>query len=326
MTDVRRREFITLLGGAAAWPVAARAQQPKVWRVGCLYPSSASDVMGVATLEAFRLKLLELGYVEGRNLIIDLRRAEGDYSRLPALAAELVALRPDVIFASATPAVSAAQRATSSIPIVMGPTADPIGSGFVKSLAKPAGNITGISLMSADVSAKSLEFLTVILPRARRIAVLRSANPVHAVLINEIGAAAGMLGLSIFPVMAATSSDLDEAFESMAKEGYDGLVVLADPRLTTRIPELAAKARLPAIYQFGQFAKFGGLLGYGPNLPELFRRAAVYADRIFKGATPADLPVEQPTKFELVINLKTAKALGLEIPPTLLARADEVIE
>ena len=324
---MKRRAFMTLLGGTlAAWPIAARAQQSKVCRVGWLLSGSGSDLLGDINFEAFRLKMRELGYVEGQNLVLDVQRAGGDFSRLPTLAAELVALRPDAIFAIATPAVSAAQRATSSIPIVMGPTADPIGSGFVKSLAKPGGNITGVSLMSADLSAKSLEFLTEIVPNAKNVAVLRSPNPVHNVLLDEIGAAARGRGLTIFSIMAATPSDLDAAFASISKDKYDALVVLADPRLTARIPELVAEVGLPAIYQFREFAMRGGLLGYGPNLPELFRRAAVYVDRIFKGARPADLPVEQPTKFELVINLRTAKALGLTVPPTLLARADEVIE
>ena len=322
---IRRREFITLLGGAAAWSSATWAQQ-RIWRVAFLTPASVSDVISVINFAAFQAKLRELGYSDGKNLVIDVRRAEGDFSRLPTLAADLVALRPDVILAASTPAVSAAGGATSSIPIVMGPTADPIGSGFIKSLARPGGNITGVSIMSADLSGKSLEFLAAILPDARRIAVLRSANPVHTVLLEEVRAAALGLGLVIVPVMASNAADLDAAFATMAKERYDGLVVLADPRLTARIPDLAAAAHMPAIYQFREFANFGGLLGYGPNLSELFRRAAVYVDKIFKGANPAELPVEQPTKFELVINLKTAKALGLEVPPTLLARADEVIE
>jgi putative ABC transport system substrate-binding protein len=324
---LRRRKFITLLGGAAvAWPLAARAQQARVWRVAVLFPLSVSDVISAINFAAFQTKLRELGYIDGQNLVLDVRRAEGDFSRLPALAAELVALRPDVILAVATPAVSAARRATSSIPIVMGPTADPIGSGFIKSLARPGGNITGVSVMSADLSGKSLEFLAALLPDARRIAVLRSANPVHTVLLEEVRTAAQGLGLAIVPVIASTAADLDAAFATMAKERYDGLVVLADARLSARIPELAAAARLPAIYQFREFANLGGLLGYGPNLAELFRRAAVYVDKILKGADPADLPVEQPTRFELVVNLNTAKALGLEVPPTLLARADEVIE
>jgi putative ABC transport system substrate-binding protein len=270
--------------------------------------------------------LRDLGYVEGRNLILDVRTANGDFSRLPHLAAELVALQPDVIAAGATPALAAAQRATSSIPIVTGGVGDPIGSGFIKSLAKPGGNITGISLMSTDLSAKSLEFLTTLVPQARRIAALKSANPVHATLINELYAAAQRLRLTVVPVTALLPSDLDDAFATMAKEGCDGLVVLADPRIIARIPDLAAKARLPAIYQLSEFAKLGGLLGYGPNLDDLWRRAAIYVDKILKGANPAELPVEQPTKFDLAINLQTANALGLTVPPTLIALANEVIE
>jgi len=328
MPDMRRRDFITLLGGAAVvWPLAARAQQQtRVWRVGCLFASSALDFVVSTAFEAFRYKMRELGYIEGHNLNLDVRTAEGDFLRLPGLAAELVALRPDLIIATATPAVSAVQRATSSIPIVMGPTADPIGSGFIKSLAKPGGNITGLSLMAPDPSAKSLEFLNGLVPSARRIGALMSNNPVHTALINEAYVAAQSLGLTIVPVTAVRPSDLEDAFATMANEGCDGLVVLADPRITARIPDLAAKARLPAVYQFSEFAKFGGLVGYGPSLIGLWRRVAVYVDKIAKGANPAELPVEQPTKFELAINLRTAAALGLEIPPTLLARADEVIE
>jgi putative tryptophan/tyrosine transport system substrate-binding protein len=274
------------------------------------------------------LRLRELGYVEGGNLILDARECEGDFSLLPGLAAELVALRPDVIFATATPAVSAAQRATSSIPIVMGPTGDPIGSGFVKSLAKPGGNITGLSLMSTDLSAKSLEFLMELVPSARRIAALRSSNPVHAALINELYAAAQGLGLTIVPVTAVHASDLDDAFATMKKANCDALIVLADPvtSVTERIPDLAAKARLPAAYQLSTFAKLGGLLGYSPNIADLYRRGADYVDKILKGANPAELAVEQPTKFELAINLTAAKALGLTVPLTLLVLADELIE
>jgi len=323
---MKRREFISLLGGAATWPLAAHAAADvsRVWRVGFLSPSPP-DIPSSSLLEAFRLRLSELGYIEGQNLILDVRRADGNLSLLPRLAAELVATRPDVIFASVTPAVSAVQQATTSIPIVMGPTASPVGSGFVKSLAKPGGNITGVSLMSFDLSAKQFEFLTTIAPTARRIAVLMSANPVHASLMNEALAAAQVLGLTVVPVTAERRSDLDDAFATMTKENCNGLVVLADP-VNARIAELAFKARLPAVHQFSDFVRFGGLLSYGPNLSHLFRRAADYVDRILKGANPAELPVEQPTKFDLVINLKTAKALGLEIPPTLLARADEVIE
>jgi putative ABC transport system substrate-binding protein len=325
---IGRRQFITLLGGAAAWPLAARAQQTRVWRVGYLVAASPAVGPPRAYLDAFRLRLSELGYVEGRNLIIDVRGVEGDYSLLPDLAAELVALRPDVIFAAATPAVSAAHRATSSIPIVMGPTADPIGSGFIRSLARPGGNITGLSLMATDLSAKSLDFLRILVPSGKRIAALQSANPVHVTLINELHAAASGLSLSIVPVSYAGPSDLDDAFATMAKASCDALIVLADPinPVTARIPGLAAKAHLPTIYQLSTLAKLGGLLAYGPDIADLYRRAALYVDKILKGAHPSELPVEQPTKFDLLINMTAARALGLDVPPTLLALADEVIE
>ena len=323
---MQRRKFITLLGGAAAWPISAHAQQQsRLWRIGYLSPGT---VAFGGPQEAFRLKLRELGYLEGHNLILDMRGSEGDFARLPALAAELVALRPDVIVAATTPAVLAAQRATSSIPIVMGPTGDPVGSEFVKSLVKPGGNITGVSMMSADLSTKSLDFLTTLVPRARRIAALKSSNPVHRFLLDELNAAASGMGLTVVPVTAALASDFEDAFATMAKTACDAVIVLSEPLtpVTARIPEFAGKAGLPAIYQTILFAKAGGLLGYGPNIADLYRRAAVYVDRIIKGANPAELPVEQPTKFELVINLRTAKALGLIVPDKLLALADEVIE
>jgi putative ABC transport system substrate-binding protein len=322
---MRRREFITLVGGAAAWPLGVRAQQPRIWRLGYLSGASLTDPLTLLLIEVLRLKLRDLGYVEGQNLIFDVRTAERDFSRLPGLAAELVALRPDAILVTATPAAAAAQRATSTIPVVMSPVADPIGYGLVKSLAKPGGNITGVSIMSVDLSAKSLEFLRALVPTVDRIAVLLSGNPVHPLLLKQVEAAAQPLGIAVVPVTVKLPSDLDSAFLAMAKERCNGLVVLAD-YVNTAIPPLAARARLPAIYQLAEFVRFGGLLGYGPNLPDHFRRGAVFVDKIFKGAKPADLPVEQPTKFDLSVNLKTAKALGLTVPPTLVALADEVIE
>jgi ABC-type uncharacterized transport system substrate-binding protein len=325
-----RRQFLSALGCAAlaCSPVAKAQQQTRVWRVGYLSAGSPVSGLGRTYLDAFRLKLRELGYIEGRNLIVDVRGPEGDFSVLPTMAAELVAMHPDVIVAGATLAVSAVQRATSSIPIVMGPTADPIGSGFIKSLAKPGGNITGLSLMSMDLSAKSLEFLTELVPKAKRIAVLKSTNPVHDVLIEGLAAAGQRLGLAVLPFTAVLSSELDEAFAAMAKANCEAVIVLPDPitLINATIPNIAAKSRLPAIYQVSGIAKRGGLLGYGPNIADLYGRAAVYVDKILKGANPAELPVEQPTKFDLIINLTTAKALGLDVPPTLLARADEVIE
>jgi putative ABC transport system substrate-binding protein len=325
--DMRRREFVSLLGAAVLWLPAARAQQqPRVWRVGYLTPSATMDTASRTLFEAFRLKLRELGYIEGQNLILDVRRAEGDFSRLPSLAAELVSLRPDVIVAATTPSILAVQQATLSIPVVMSPATDPVGSGFVNSLAKPGGNITGVSNMTTDLTAKSLELLHTLVPNAKRIAALMSANPIHRSQIKEVHVAAQALSLTVVPVTAAVSADLDNAFATMAREDCDGLVVLADPRIIARIPDLAAKGRLPAIYQLGDFVHFGGLLSYGPNFSDLFRRVAIYVDKILKGSKPAELPVEQPVKFELLINLRTAKALGLDVPPTLLAIADEVIE
>jgi len=319
-----RRTLIAGLGSAAAWPVAARAQQPvKVWRVGYLSPTSATT-LSVAYFDAFRLKLNDLGYVEGRNLGLYVRRANDDFARLPALAGELVSLAPDVVVTAGNVAILALQRATSSIPIVMAASSDPIGSGFVKSLAKPGGNITGLTNQSLDSTAKTLELLHVAVPNAKRIAFLMSAIP-HEDIVREAYVAAGALGLTIIPVTARTPDDLGAAFARMHNENCDALFVPVIPQ-TRRIVELANEWRLPAIHQAGDFVDMGGLLSYGPDFHEQFQKAAVYVDRILKGAHPADLPVEQPTKFELEINLKTSKLLGLTIPDSILARADKVIE
>ena len=276
--------------------------------------------------EAFRLKLQDLGYIEGKNLKLDVRRAEQDYTRLPALAVELVSLAPDVIVGSFDPATEALQRATSSIPIVMVSVADPIRSGFVKSLAKPGGNITGLSNQSLDMTAKSLEVLHAAVPNAKRIAVLMSPTISHQAMVQEAFAAAGVLGLTIITVMARTPDDWDNAFATMHKENCDALVVLSDPRQVRKLVELTAAWRLPAIYQLAGLVDMGGLLSYSGATPEMFKQAAIYVDKILKGASPADLPVEQPTRLERQVNLKTAKSLGLTIPDSILARADEVIE
>jgi putative ABC transport system substrate-binding protein len=327
---MRRRNFIAALGGAAAWPLVARAQQQtdKVWRVGYLSPASAINV-SVAFFDTFRLKLNDLGYVEGRNLGLYIRRANEDLAQLSGLASELVSLAPNVIVSVSTVGTLALQRATSSIPIVMAASTDPIGSGLVKSLAKPGGNITGVSSQALDSTAKTLELLHVAVPSAKRIAVLMSAdNPGHEGIVKEAYLAAGTLGMTIVPVTARTLDDLGDAFAKMRNEICDALFVPADPRtnLNRRIVEVANEWRLPAIYQGSFIVDMGGLLSYGPDYHEGFRQAAVYVDKILKGANPADLPVEQPTKFELEINLKTAKALGVIIPDPILARADKVIE
>jgi putative ABC transport system substrate-binding protein len=329
MTTLRvtRREFVAVLGSAAAWPVATHAQQQtdKVWRVGYLSPSSARNVT-VALFDDFRLKLNDLGYVEGRNLSLYIRRANDDYAQLPSLASELVSLAPHVIVSSANVATLALQRATSSIPIVMATSSDPIASGLVKSLAKPGGNITGLSTQGLDSTAKTLELLHVAVPNAKRIAVLMSGNPGQENIVKEAYLAAGTLGLTIIPVTARTLDDLDDAFAKMHSESCDALFVLVDPRTTRRKVDLANELRLPAIYQTSYYVDMGGLLSYGPDYHESFQQAAVYVDKILKGANPADLPVQQPTKFELEINLNTSKLLGLTIPDSILARADKVIE
>ena len=323
---MRRREFIMLAGGTAVTlPLAAYAQQGKVWRIGYLHTAFLDTPGDAALLEAFTSELSKLGYNEGKNLVIDKRAAEGHIERLPALASELVALQPDAIVAVATPAITAARRATSTIPIVMTPAGDPVGSGFVKSLSHPGANITGLASLSGDEPAKTFEFLHTIVPGAVKIAVLMSANPTHPKQYELASAAAQALGLSTVPIVAATPEDLPRAFQDITQANCDALFVPGDP-LRPAIVSLAAAARIPAGYQYREYAKLGGLLSYGPIQDPMWRRSAQYIDKIFKGASPADLPVEQPTRFELVVNLKTAGALGLTIPQSILARADEVIE
>jgi putative ABC transport system substrate-binding protein len=323
---MNRRAFIVALVGAAAWPVISRAQSERIWRVGYLGASGAStEKITFVLLETFRLELQQLGYVEGKNLRLDIRLARGDYARLPDLAAELVALAPDVIVSGSTVTTAVLKPATTSIPIVMTSSSDPVAAGFVKSLSNPGGNITGLSNQSLDFTAKSLELLHAAVPNARRIAVLRSPNPIHEAMIKEAEDAAAALDLAIIPVMARTPADLDESFITIHNENCDALFVLTDSRSVGMV-ELAEKWRLPAIYGLPDFVDSGGLLSYGPDYQELWRRAAIYVDRIIKGANPADLPVEQPTRLELQVNLKTAKKLGLTIPDSIVARADKVIE
>jgi len=320
---MRRREFITLLGGAAASPIAARAQQPrKLWRIRFLAPAAPTP----ALLTAFREGLREHGYVEGQNLSIDLSlavRAEYD------VAAELARAEVDVIAAWGTQAVIAARRATATIPIVM-VAGDPMAMGFVTNLARPGGNITGISIMTADLGGKLVELLVEIVPGMKYIGAVRNPNnPLVTLLLRETEKAISALSLQLEVVEAAAAEEFESAFARLSTLGVKGVLLFPDPSIIeheNRIAEIAQKARLPTAFQRRENVEAGGLLSYGPHLTSLFRHAAVYVDRILKGAQPADLPVEQPTKFELVINLKTAKALGLEIPPTLLARADEVIE
>jgi ABC-type uncharacterized transport system substrate-binding protein len=322
-----RREFITLLGGAAAWPFAARAQQAgKTYRIGWLQPGPIPDPW----VNGFRQGLQEFNYVEGKNLIIEYRWGDGSFDRLPAMAGELVGLNPDVIISVNTAALLALQKLTTTIPIVMLGTADPVGLGLVRSLARPGANITGMSVMAPELSQKRLELLKEVVPNLDRVTVLSNpGNPAVILALQETQAAAQALGLTLHSVDVHEPSEIDLALSAIAREPPGALVLLIDTMIhSQRVPivAFAVKHRLPTISPFREFAEAGGLMAYGPQLPDLLRRAVGLIDKILRGERPANLPVQQPTKFELAINLKTAKALGLEVPPTLLARADEVIE
>src|SRR5262245_19940148 len=328
---MERREFIALLGVAAlTWPLAAGAQQAgKVYRIG--YLEGGSSTASSNRIEAFRQGLRKLGWVEGQNIVIDYRFAEGRFDRLPDLAAELVRLKVDIIVAVAALPAAATKNVTATIPIVMIGVTEPVGQGLVASLARPGGNVTGVSFSAGlEIFGKRLELLKQIVPEVHRVAILsNSDNPNQPSVINDVRAAAGSLGVELQLLDARGSAEFDGAFTAMTKERVGSLLVVGDPVFflhRTRLVDLAAKSRLPTIYAIREYVDVGGLLSYGPSLSDLWRSAATYVDKILKGAKPADLPVEQPTKFELVVNLKTAKALGLTIPPTLLARADEVIE
>jgi putative ABC transport system substrate-binding protein len=329
---MERRAFLgTMVGGLFAAPLAVEAQQAaKLYRIGFLSPSSPSDVRRLRFFEGFRNGLGELGYVEGQNITIESRWAAGKYDRLPGLAAELVRLKMDVIVTVAVPAIRAAREATSTIPIVMASVVDPVATGLVASLARPGGNITGLSNMAPQLVGKQLEMLKEVVPKASRAAVLwNPANLGNAPQLRAAEVAARTLGVRLQPVEARGPSEIDSAFAAMTKEGAGAVVVLVDVLFVdqrTRIANLAATHRLPAVYGTPEPVEAGGLMAYGPSFLYNYRRAAVYVDKILKGAKPADLPIEQPTKFELVVNLKTAKALGLTIPQSLLSRADEVIQ
>jgi putative ABC transport system substrate-binding protein len=327
---MRRRKFISLLGGAAAWPLVARAQQAgKKYTIG-LFNAGIRPAQNAPLSVAFLSAMRELGWIEGKNVVFEGRYADNRLERLPALAEELVRLNVDVIVGIGTLAPLAAKRATSTIPIVMGAAGDPVGSGLVASLAQPGGNVTGMSLMAPDLGGKRLELLKELLPRLARVAVLwNAANPYSANVFKETLAAGRVLGVQLQSLGVRNPEDLDGAFEAARQQHPDALVSVEDPFTSSyrkRITDFAIAARLPSLYGLREDVDAGGLLSYGANLAELYRRAAGYVDKILKGAKPADLPVQQPTTFELVINLKTARLLGLEIPPTLLALADEVIE
>ncbi|MGE5848946.1 MAG: ABC transporter substrate-binding protein [Candidatus Methylomirabilota bacterium] len=318
-----------LLIGLTAAPLAAEAQEPaKIPRIGLLSPFDRSSA--ALNIEAFRRGLRELGYTEGSNITIEYRFAEGKFDRLPDLAADLVRLNVAVIVTSSTPGIQAARNATITIPIVMAAVSDPVGSGFVASLAHPGGNVTGLSLLDTELSAKRLDLLREAVPGLARMGVLWSpADPGMTLQFNMVQDTAQPLGLQIQNVQVRDPSAFEGAFQAASIGRVGALLVFAQPftlRHRTQIVDLAGKSRLPAMYTSRSFVDAGGLMAYGASLPELYRRAASYVDKILKGAKPAELPVEQPTKFELVINLKTAKALGLKIPQSVLVRADEVIQ
>ena len=323
-----RREFITLLGGAAAWPLAVRAQQPGMLpTIG--YLGSATPATQGQWVAAFVQRLRELGWIEGRTIAIEYRWAEGRAERAAEIAAELVRRKVDVIVTSGTAVVVAAMQATSVIPIVFAAAGDPVGTGLIASLARPGGNVTGLSNQVLDLAGKRLELLREIVPGLGRLALLGNVgNPVVVLDMREAQAAARTLGLEVTTLEIRRGEDIVPAFEAL--NGHEeALYVVFDALVNThriRINTLALAARLPTMHGIRDYVEAGGLMSYGTNFPDLFRRAADYVDKILRGAKPADLPVEQPTKFDLVINLTTAKALGLTIPPTLLARADEVIE
>jgi ABC-type uncharacterized transport system substrate-binding protein len=329
--NVQRREFITLLGGAATWPLAARAQQPEGRRrIGVLMNLAERDPEGQARTGALREGLAKLGWTEGRELQIEYRWFAGDPDRARAYAAELVKLKPEVIFAGATPSVAVLQRETRSVPIVFAQVADPVGAGFVASLARPGGNITGFASFEYAIAAKWLELLKQIAPQVTRVAVIYDlTNPETKEYLPVIEAAARSFGVQVSISVVRNAAEIERAIEEFTRGPNGGLIPLPTPLMAVHrdlIISLAARHRLPNVYAWRYYAMAGGLASYGIDNIELYRRAASYVDRILKGEKPGDLPVQQATKFELVINLKTAKALGLDPPISLLARTDEVIE
>jgi putative tryptophan/tyrosine transport system substrate-binding protein len=325
---MKRRKFITLLGGAAAWPVAARAQQAKVPTIAFLGAESASTNQHF--FEAFREGMREHGYIDGKNITFVERWAEGRSERFPELIGELISLKVNVILAVSVPAALAAKQGTATVPIVF-IASDPLGTGLVGSLARPGRNLTGFSLFLGDeFSSKWLELLKAAVPNVSHVALLwNPTNPASSHYVTVLRGAAEKLGIVLQFQAVNDPNQFERAFATMVAARAQALVVVVDPltvRYRERIVELAKTNQLPAMYGFREFVDVGGLIAYGVNVPYLCRRAAVYMDKIIKGATPGELPVEQPTRFELVINLKTAKTLGLEVPPSLLALADEVIE
>jgi len=325
----RRRLIIVVFASLLGVPLASLGQQPaKVARIGFLEASTPSAI--AARVEAFRQGLRDLGYVEGKNVVIEYRYAEGNFDRLPALAAELVRLNVNVIVTGGPTAIPAAKAATTAIPIVMAFDTDPVGSGFAASLAKPGGNITGLSTLAPELSAKQIELLKEIVPKLARVAVLGTASrPGSAHALREVENAAKALKVQVQFQDVVDPKGIDAAFLAARKGGADAVLVLGSPLFNanrTELTELASKSRYPVIYDRAEFVEAGGLMTYSVSLADLARRAATYVDKILKGAKPGDVPIEQPTKFDLVVNMKTAKALGIKIPNSVLAQATKVIE
>ena len=327
----RRRVVLAIGAGALVSPLSSFAQQQgKVWRVGFLAQRHVDFVDADFYYGPFTQGMRELGYVEGKNLVIEWRSAEGKTERLPELAAELVQLKVDVLVTGATPPALAAQKATSTIPIVMVSMGDPVGTGLVKSLARPGGNGTGLSIMTTELAPKLLEMLRGMAPKVTRVAVLvNPSNASSTASLKNVQAAAQKVGVKIQPVEAKTPGEIASGFAEMARQNAGALIVPLEPLFTqqkNQIVELATKQRLPSIGGCGEYVEAGGLMSYGQNLREVFRRAATYVDKIFKGANPGNIPVEQPTVFEMFINRKTANALGLKISNTMLVQATKIIE
>ena len=322
---MKRREFIALFAGAVVWPLEARAQQKRSYLIGVL-----SQDLQPGLLETFRDELQKRGYVEGSDISIEVRNAAGNNERLPGLAEELLRMNVDVIVAVNTPAAQAAKRATKTVPVVMMRVADPVRSGLVASLARPGGNITGLSFMPEALGPKGVELLHEMLPKITRMAALyQGNNPGAVIIVDDVQRKGEQIGLNFVRLPVKGEQDLAGAFETAAKAKAEALFVMDDGAMTEQrqgILELAAKHQLPVVSIYRDFAKSGGLIAYGPNLDVVYRRAAVYVDKLIKGAPAPSLPVEQPVNFYLAVNLKTAKTLGLSIPPSILVRADEVIE
>jgi putative ABC transport system substrate-binding protein len=326
---LNRRDFISLLGGAATWPLGARAQQSaKVPRVGFL--GNSTEALETNLVGPFREGLNALGYEEGRNIVVEYRWAEGKYERFPALIAELLAAKVDVLVTAGTPAAVAVKKATATVPLVMVAVGDPVETGLVPSLARPGGNLTGLSSIAPDLEGKRLELLREFAPALALVGVFfNPANPFHTVSMRQARKAAGALGIRLLPLTVRVSQDLEGAFVAILKEKPDALLVLADRvylHERKRIMDFALRHRLPNASAHKEMVDAGGLMSYGPSYEDMHRRAADYVDKILKGAKPGDLPIQQPTKFDLKINLRAARTLGIETPRTILERADEVVE